>query len=102
MHPALAFQFERAAHEYARWLAVPPDDRSAAPAWWWGPALAMRNLSEPLPQALPQAWCDLLKLPPGASCRTAGELLLDALQQQTSPTWPDEFPLRYRPPVAPT
>jgi hypothetical protein len=96
MHPALVFQFERAVHEYARWLAVPADDRSAAPAWWWGPALAMRDL----PETLPQMWCDLLKLPARASCRTAGELLLGVLQSQTSPTWPDEFPHRYQPPVA--
>ena len=96
MHPALAFQFARAADEYARWRAVATDDRSPAPAWWWGPALALRESSGPQPAPAP--WCALLALPVGATCRAAADLLLDALQPQTSPTWPDEFPLKYRPP----
>ena len=40
MNPALTLQFERAVNEYARWQAVPAEDRSDAPAWWWDTALA--------------------------------------------------------------
>ena len=98
MHPALSFQFERTAQEYMRWSRIPEDERSAAPAWWWGPALALRDAAEPLPDA----WCELLTLPPGASSQAAAALLLNALHDQTSPTWPDEFPHRYRPPSHPS
>jgi hypothetical protein len=38
MHPAAKFQFERTAREFAQWRAVPEDERSPAPAWWWQPA----------------------------------------------------------------
>jgi hypothetical protein len=30
---------ERAAREFAQWRAVPDDERSPAPAWWWQPAI---------------------------------------------------------------
>ncbi|MDB5504128.1 MAG: hypothetical protein JWR89_4030, partial [Tardiphaga sp.] len=43
VHPAEKFQFGRAVHEYARWLAVAEDERSPAPAWWWSPAFAVRG-----------------------------------------------------------
>ena len=39
MHPAAKFQFERTAREFAQWRAVPEDERSPAPAWWWQPAI---------------------------------------------------------------
>ena len=38
MHPAAKFQFERVVREFAQWRAVPADERSPAPAWWWQPA----------------------------------------------------------------
>ena len=39
MHPAAKLQFERIIVEFARWRALPEDDRPPAPAWWWGPAV---------------------------------------------------------------
>jgi hypothetical protein len=38
MHQALKFQFERLVREFAQWRAVPENERSPAPAWWWQPA----------------------------------------------------------------
>ena len=47
MHPALTFQFERAVNEYAQWQAVPAEDRSDAPAWWWSTAIDAIDESPP-------------------------------------------------------
>ena len=44
MHPAAVLQFERMIDEYARWRAVPEKERSPAPAWWWGPAMELRDM----------------------------------------------------------
>ena len=49
MNPAAVLQFERMIGEYARWRAVPEKERSPAPAWWWGPAMELRNMAQPLP-----------------------------------------------------
>ena len=46
MNPAAVLQFERMIGEYARWRAVPEKERSPAPAWWWGPAMELRNMAE--------------------------------------------------------
>ena len=39
MHQAANVAFERIVHEFAEWRAVPEDERSPAPAWWWGPGV---------------------------------------------------------------
>jgi hypothetical protein len=96
VHPAAKFQFERAIHEYAHWLAVAGDDRSAAPAWWWSPALAARESREPMPHD----WSHMLGLPNGATYADAAQIFLRALADQTSLPWPEEFPRRYRAPAA--
>lgn len=93
MHPAAQLQFDRLIAEYQGWQAVPENDRSAAPGWWWGPALALHAL----PGALPGDDAQRLGLPEGASHAQAAQLFLDALAGQTSLTWPEEFPRRYRP-----
>ncbi|MET0721535.1 MAG: hypothetical protein ABWY64_11955 [Tardiphaga sp.] len=93
IHPSVKFQFGRAAQEYARWLGVPEPDRSPAPAWWWSPAIAVREAHEPMPHD----WSHMLGLPNGASYADAAQTLLRALADQTSPPWPEEFPRRYRP-----
>ena len=49
MHPALIFQFKRAVNEYAQWQAVPAEDRSDAPAWWWDTALAAVDETATMP-----------------------------------------------------
>jgi len=53
MNPALTLQFERAVNEYARWQAVPAEDRSDAPAWWWDTALAAVDETA----TMPVEWC---------------------------------------------
>ena len=63
MHPAAKLQFERMIGEFARWRAVPEDERSPAPAWWWGPAMELRAERE----ILPAEWRALLGLPEGAT-----------------------------------
>ena len=57
MNPALTIQFERAVNEYARWQAVPAEDRSDAPAWWWDTVLAAVDETA----TMPVEWCATLK-----------------------------------------
>ncbi len=93
MSPAAQLQFDRLIAEYQRWQAVPENDRSPAPAWWWGPALALRAG----PGTLPRDFAQRLELPQGATNAQAAQLFLDALAGQTAMPWPEEFPRRYRP-----
>jgi hypothetical protein len=88
MHPAAALQFERMIGEYARWRAVPQKERSPAPAWWWGPAMELRNTAEPLPAE----WRVRLGLPEGAAYAAGAEIFLKAFAGQTSAPWPYDFP----------
>lgn len=93
IHPAARFQFGRVIDEYARWRAVAEADRSPAPAWWWGPAIAIRDAQETMPEDWPQR----LDLPPGASYADGAAVLLTSLAEQTSLPWPDEFPHKFKP-----
>jgi hypothetical protein len=88
MHQAAKLQFERIATEYARWRGVPEDERSPAPAWWWGPAMEALDDAEKISPDL----CTSFELPAGSSWGAAAELLMTALAGQTSLGWPDEFP----------
>jgi hypothetical protein len=36
---AAKMEFERTTREFAQWRAVPEEDRSPAPVWWWQPAI---------------------------------------------------------------
>jgi hypothetical protein len=96
MHQATKMQFERVANEFALWRAVPEDERSPAPAWWWGPA--MDTLDEP--EVMPVDVCASLALSPGLSYGCGAEILMTALAEQTSLSWPDEFPKKSRQPDA--
>jgi hypothetical protein len=88
MHPAARLQFERVAGEFAQWRAVPENERSPAPAWWWQPALAVaRQLDEMAPQC-----CHHLELPLSSTYAAGASLLMQTLADQTSLPWPDEFP----------
>lgn len=93
IHPAARFQFERVIDEYARWRAVAEEDRSPAPAWWWGPAFAVRHARD----AMPDGWAQSLHLSPGAPYADGAAVLLNSLAEQTSLPWPDEFPHKFRP-----
>ena len=93
MQQAAKLQFERIVREFARWRAVPEDERSPAPGWWWGPALEV--VGEP--ESMPPAWCARLELPLGASFDAGGRLLLASLADQTSQPWPSGFSGGVRP-----
>jgi hypothetical protein len=82
------FNFERAARGFAQWRAVPEDQRSPAPAWWWQPAFELRELQE----AMAPLWCQPLELPLSSTYAAGAAVLLATLADQTSLSWPDEFP----------
>jgi hypothetical protein len=88
MQPAAKTQLERIAAEYANWRAIAEDERSPAPAWWWGPA--MDALDEP--ETMSPELCASLELPVGSAFGAAAGVLMAALAGQTSLPWPDEFP----------
>jgi hypothetical protein len=96
MHPAARLQFERMIGEYARWRSVPENERSPAPAWWWGPAMELRNTS----QTFPVEWCAELGLPDRATYAAAAEIFLGAFAGQTSLPWPYDFPRKTEVPDA--
>jgi hypothetical protein len=93
MHPAAKFGLERAVREFARWRAVASAERSPAPAWWWDPALAALQQPEPMPAE----WSQILGLPSTSSYATGAQVFLNALAEQTSLPWPDDFPRRFVP-----
>jgi hypothetical protein len=94
MHPAANVQFERAVSEFAEWRAVPEQERSPAPAWWWGPAFELRGVR----QEMPAEWCASLALPEGARYADGAAVFLKSLADQTALPWPDDFPRRARDP----
>jgi len=50
MYQAARLEFERVMEEFVRWHVVPEGERSPAPAWWWGPAMAMVDDRNMLPR----------------------------------------------------
>lgn len=95
MHPAANAQFERAVREFAEWRAVPEKERSPAPAWWWGPALDVLGVQQPMPAE----WCAGLELPDGSSLTDGAAVFLNLLAGQTALPWPGDFPRRTKPSV---
>jgi hypothetical protein len=93
MHQAANVQFERAVDEFVRWRAVPEDERSPAPAWWWGPAFEVLGMQQPMPAD----WCASLELSGSATYADGAETFLKYLADQTSLTWPADFPRKTRP-----
>lgn len=87
MHPAARLQFERVVDEYAKWRAIGEAERPPAPAWWWGPALDVRQSAA----ALAPSASRRLGLPGGATYADAAKLLLHSLAGQTSVPWPYDF-----------
>ena len=90
MHQAVCLQFERVMDEFARWHGVPADKRSPAPAWWWGPAMAVLDAHEPMRHA----WCCELGLRDGSSFSEGAQRVLSLFAEQTTPPWPDDFPCK--------
>ena len=89
--------FERIVREFVQWRAVPEDERSPAPAWWWGPAFEMLDIQQPMPPD----WCSSLGLPSGSAFALGADVLLETLADQTSLPWPDDFPRRTKHAVSP-
>ncbi|OAF05190.1 hypothetical protein AYJ54_22330 [Bradyrhizobium centrolobii] len=88
MHQAARLEFERVMDEFARWHAVSEDERSPAPAWWWGPAMAVFDDHEPMRSA----WCCQLGLGEGASFADGARRLLALFAEQTSLPTANDFP----------
>jgi hypothetical protein len=88
MHSAAKFQFERAVREFSQWRAVPEAERSPAPAWWWQPAFEVATHQE----QMPRIWCHRLELPLSSTYAAGAAVLMATLADQTTLTWPDEFP----------
>ena len=88
MHPAAVLQLERMIDEYNTWRAVPEQERSPAPAWWWGSAMDLRASSHPLPAR----FCTKLGLPDRATYASAADIFLKAFAGQTAVPWPYDFP----------
>ncbi len=88
MHPAARLQFERMIGEFVRWHAVPEKERSQAPAWWWGPAIELRDAQEPMPIES----CVDLGVPDDSTYAAGAQVFLHTLADQTSLPWPFDFP----------
>jgi hypothetical protein len=97
MHQATKLQFERVVREFSQWRAVPEDERSPAPAWWWQPAFEVRAQQE----EMSPIWCHRLELPLLSTYAAGPAVLMAALANQTSPPWADEFPRKSREPRNP-
>ncbi|HMM90234.1 MAG TPA: hypothetical protein PKA25_13775 [Bradyrhizobium sp.] len=98
MHPAARLQFERMIDEYTSWRAVPEAERTPAPAWWWGPAIQLRDAA----QSMPAEWCAKLGLPDQATFARGSEAFLSAFAGQTALPWPHDFPRKADVPEAKT
>ena len=90
MHQAANVPFGRIVDEFVRWRAVAEDDRSPAPAWWWGPAVELLGVRQPMPPA----WCASMEFPVGASYADGAGVFLTSFAGQTWLPWPDDFPER--------
>jgi hypothetical protein len=92
VHQAAKFQFERTAREFSQWRAVPEDDRSPEPAWWWQPAIDVVAQHEEMGALL----CYRLQLPVGSTYAAGAAVLMATLADQKSLPWPDEFPRKIK------
>ncbi len=91
MHPATAFTFARVAQEFATWRAVPDKKRSEMPAWWWAPAMALRDEATPMPPAIAASF----QLRADATYEEAARLMLADMGAQVHQPWPENFPEKY-------
>jgi hypothetical protein len=89
-----SMQFERIVDEFVQWRAVPDEERSPAPAWWWGPAFEVHGVS----QTMPAGWCSSLGLPENSSLAAGAEMFLGLFAEQIFLPWPDQFPRLPKPP----
>ena len=92
MHPALTLQFERAVNEYAQWQAVPAEDRSDAPAWWWDTALAAVHETA----TMPVEWCATLGVAAQSSYAEGAKVFRNTLLRQTHMPYSENFPRKFK------
>jgi len=92
MDHAVNLQFERIVDEYAKWRAIPEQDRSPAPGWWWGPAFEALGVD----QAMPAECCASLQLPDSATYADGARIFLRSLTDQKFLPWPSDFPGKAR------
>jgi hypothetical protein len=92
MNPALTLQFERAVNEYARWQAVPAEDRSDAPAWWWDTALAAVDETA----TMPVEWCGTLGVADESTYAEGAEVFRNTLLRQTHMPYSQNFPRKFK------
>jgi hypothetical protein len=88
MQPALTLLFERAVNEYAQWQAVPAEDRSDAPAWWWSTAIAAIDETAPMPVES----CATLGVADESTYAKGAEVFRNALAGQTYLPVSEYFP----------
>jgi hypothetical protein len=93
MRPAENLQFQRMVDEFVQWRAVPGEERSPAPAWWWGPAFEAIGSPHPMPAG----WCASLELPESASYDDGARIFLKCFAGQASLPWPSDFPRMVKP-----
>ena len=91
MNPALTLQFERAVNEYARWQAVPAEDRSEAPAWWRDTALAAVGETA----TMPAEWCATLGVAAESTYAEGAEVFRKTLLRQTYMPYSENFPRKF-------
>jgi len=67
---------------------VPGDERSPAPAWWWGPAIEVFRE----PDAMSAEICASLDLRSSSSYASGAAVLMNSLADQKSLPYAGEFP----------
>jgi hypothetical protein len=92
MHPARTLQFERAVKEYAQWQAVPAEDRSDAPAWWWSTVIDAIDETA----TMPAEWCATLRVADGSTYAKGAEVFRNALVGQTYLPHSENFPRKFK------
>jgi len=75
-------------NHYAQWQAVPAEDRSDAPAWWWDTALAAIDETA----TMPVEWCATLGVADESTYAKGAEVFRNALVGQTYLPQSENFP----------
>ena len=89
MHPAAKLQFERAVRDSHNGARSPKTSDRRRPGGGGGsPAFEVAAQQE----EMPPLWCHRLELPLSSTYAAGAAALMATLADQTTLTWPDEFP----------